>query len=113
MDNTPNKLLDLAKQVVAKRKRSIAIWRDIDYYETHGIERSLDEKILEPINEDITLGRAIHICLTYPSWLSKNERKLAKMEDSLKKEELAAAIQARRATFNYVKSLKDDGSQEA
>ena len=109
MDNTANRLLDLAKQLVEKRKRSIAIWRDIDYYQTHGIERPQDEPILEPAQAEITMGKAIHICLTYPSWLSKNERKVKTMQDGEKKEQLASAIQARRTTFYYVKSLKDDG----
>jgi hypothetical protein len=106
MDNR-KRIQDLASFIVTSRKKQIQIWKEIDHYESTGAELVKDEPHLEPAYADITIGMAVQMCLTYPSWLTKNKRKLATLEEGLPREELKQRIAARANTLNYLKSLKE------
>jgi hypothetical protein len=107
MVKNSERLLALARNIVESRKAQIAIWTEIDHYENTGALLVKDEKHLEPADADITMGMAVRICLTYPSWLTKNKRKLSTMKDSVKKTELKQRVAKRETTLNYLKSLKE------
>ena len=102
-----NKAEDLAREIVQARKKIIAHWADIDYYTQHGIERAKDEKYLTPHVDDLTRCEVRDICLTYPSWLTKQKGLIAKAKGP-KKEELQRDYDIKREALLRVKAMKDD-----
>jgi hypothetical protein len=98
-------LSEIAKQIVAHRKQIIQLWKDIDYYEKNGTDR-VDDKALVPDQRDITIGYAVNVCLTYPSWLSKAKTRLDKLPEGAEKERLQQECDIKRETLSRVKALQ-------
>jgi hypothetical protein len=103
MDN-----FEICKKIAMNRKRIIRLWDDVDYIVKNGAESMTSTKFLCPAPDSLTIGQAVAIALNFPPWLSRNKKKLEKMEEGPEKEALQKEINSRTAALEMIKKLRDD-----
>lgn len=107
MDNKEKTIFDICEKIVSNRKQLIRLWKEVDHIKEHGVEPDVAQKFLSPAQDSLTIGQAVTIALNFPSWITRNKRRLEQMPESPERNVLEQEFAARSAALELVKSLRD------
>lgn len=106
--SSDNKVLqNLAAQVVKISDELMDKWAQLDYYNSNGTLR--DDKMVTEVNiDDLSIADIVNRLLILPSFISKGNKKLLKMEDGVEKEQFKHLLFLKNLELEAIKNLRHE-----